>query len=343
MRDDAGPLVVPGLHCPVPPLVSPYARRLDRAVAQWARAEGLCPTPVTRRRLTVARFGTLAARTCPDASEERLTLYAQWLAIGLFYDETFFRPVREGVPGAAALASAAADAAMATISALAPGGMPGGLPRDVFSRRRFHLDVLARLLARTGETARMEQFSRLGTALTLWLARQAETAPGSSALPSMPPSAPPCLVIAEIVSGCPVTGAQLAGERLRELTALATERAAWCLRVHTAARHRSVDELVPALPPLLRQGAERHPQRALDRAARLHDECARTYHRLERTLATTASGAELAYLTLLRGWQRALYDWSRPFTTTGGTLILPPAARTAAAARLAYPAGGATV
>ncbi|MDI5967102.1 hypothetical protein POF50_033770 [Streptomyces sp. SL13] len=336
MRDDAGPLVVPELHCPVPPVVSPHARRLDRAVAAWATANGLCPTPGLRHRITHARFGTLAARTCPDATVERMELHAQWLALALFYDEAFFRPHREGLPDATGRASAAADAAMATVSALVPGGMPGGLPRGEADRRRYRLDVLSDLLNRTGTMARLEQYSRLGTALTLWLSRQVREEPA----PPGPTAATPCLIMAEIASDCPITGDELAGDCLRRLTALATERAEWCLRVHTAARRRSVDELVPALPPLLRQGAEHHPQRALDRAARLHDESACTYHRLERSLTPLATPSVLAYLTLLRGWLRAQYDWSRPAAIMPGPLIVLPSARPFTTARLTAPVGG---
>ncbi len=334
MRDDGGTLLVPELQCPPAAPAGPFGPEVDREVAAWGRRHGLYVTPDRQRRLIRQRFGSLAARVCPGASRESLLLYARWMCLGWFYEEEFFRPYRCGLAGSREQARGAADAAMATVSALAPGGM-GPAPAAPQTRHRYRLDALTELMRDTGRTARRDQFSRLGTALVLRLSHLVSDEPP----PLGPPVSPPCLVVAGIVSGCPAGAAELDSPALRRLTGLAVERASWCLRVHTVTRLRGAEELAAALPLPLRAGLDRHPQRVLDRAARLHDERARAYDRLERALRQTGDAVTLSYLEMLRGWLRALYDWSRPLATVPGAPIVRPAAHRLSTALPATPVG----
>lgn len=306
MQSGSAPLVVPELLCPVAPAISPYAGRLDLDVADWASANLLCSTPERQRRLTEARFGTLAARTCPDAGLERLTLYARWWAFGFSFSDEFFGE-RPGTPGEVDRRRTAADSAMATVSAFVPGGMPGGMPRLEHIRRLHRLDLLKELLTSTDRLARCDQFSRFGTALNLCLSRHVVSPPA----PTGPGYVSPFLILGEIIGECPASGAELTGEDVARLTVLAGERTAWCELIHAAVRQDSYGELLASLPAQLRLGAEDHPQRALDRAARAHDEATRAYLRLERTLSDGASPGVRAYLGLLAAWSRGHHDWCR--------------------------------
>ncbi len=328
MHDGCAPLVVPELLCPTAPAVSPYAARLDLDAADWAGVNGLCPDPERARRLSEARLGTLAARTCPDADLERLTLYTRWWTFGFFWAEEFFGGPdgghRWGLPArlvggngpAADRRRAAADAAMATVSARVPGGMRSGRPLTGAVRRAHRLDLLDDLLSGTARWARCEQLSRFGTAINLCLSRHARRPPA----PEDPEPVPPFVVLAEIVTGCPAEGPALAAEDVQRLTLLARQRAAWCERLHSAARHGCYADLVASLPAAMRLNADAHPQRALDRAARVHDEAARAYLRLAGSVAAGADPALRAYLDLLSRWLRGHHDWCRD------TLPLPPTA-----------------
>jgi hypothetical protein len=326
MQDGKAPLVVPELLCPVPAAVSPYAARLDREVADWAAESGLCATPTARRRLVAARFGTLAARTCPEADPARLALYARWWAYGLVFTERFFTadrragtgPVDRTAGGHATPAErrsgtgdqrrAAADAVMATVSAFVPGGMRSGLPQAAEVRRLHRLDLLTELLDQTAEIARPEQLSRFGTGVNLCMSRRLTVNQSRSAETGF---VSPYLTLSEIITESPATGAELADTDVARLAELATRRAAWCERLHSAVRRGSYRELTSRLPPLLRLGTEGCPQRALDRAARVHDEATRAHLRLEASVTATASPAVRHYLAMLGTWVRGHHDWCR--------------------------------
>ncbi len=325
-HDKPESVVVPRLHCPIAPAISPYALRLNRRLTRWTRAAGLHSRPEQSRRHLGADLGTFAARVCPDAAPDRLTLFGRWLSFGLFFDDEFFG---HGPGGSTDRTKrrAAADAAMAAVSAFVPGGMPSGMPSGDLTRL-YRLDVLTDLLVRTANLARPEQFSRFGTQLTLWFCRRLcenPVPPGQMAFG-------PCLTLAEIVTDCPITSTDLADTDLRRLTDLAAARTAWCDRMHFAAGRQSVDELIAKLPPLLRHSARTNPQRAMDQASRVHDETMREYLRLEKTIAAQASPAVIDYLDLLRGWTRGHYDWRTTILSAG--LLNPPTA-----AELPPPAG----
>ncbi len=305
---DGSSLVVPELLYPVAPAISRHADRLDAEVADWARENGLCDAADRQRRLADARFGTLAARTCPDADLDRLTHYARWWAFGFFYTDEFFAESVEDF----GRRRTAADVAMAVVSAFVPGGMRSGLPRPEQTDPAHRLDVLTRLLADTARFARRsDQVSRFGTALTLCLSRHLHRPPA----PAGPAFVSPYLILGQIIAGCRVSGAELAHDDLVQLTTLAGKRTAWCERIHAAARRDSYGELVASLPDALRLGADAHPQRALDRAARLHDEATRAYGRLERALSQSASPGVRDYLAFLAGWTRGHHDWCRDTLT----------------------------
>lgn len=327
MHDKAAQLVVPELHCPVTPAISPHAGKLNLRVARWTRAGELHSPARQPHGPTRSDLGAFVARVCPDADPDRLTLYAQWLAFCFFYDDEFFGDEAEsGEDGSGedvirrARRRSAADAAMAAVSALVPGGMPSGLPRLPEITRLHRLDVLTDLLARTASVARPDQFSRFGTDLTLWFSSRVQD--GSA--PSGHIAFAPCLTLAEIVTGIPVSSRKLASGDLRRLIELAAVRTAWCDRLHAAARQRSVAGLIAELPPLLRNSAERSPQRAMDQAARVCDETMRDYLRLEHAVLAGAAPAVRDYLSLVRTLMRAHSDWLRAtlrhdsgFTATG--------------------------
>ncbi len=324
MRDITAQLVIPELHCPIPPAVNTNAAKLNRRIVRWMRANALHTSPDQLQRIAAFDLGTFAAHVCPDAGTNRQTLYARWLAFGFFYNDEFFGE-HKGVSGNGTCRNrrrTAADAAMAAISAFVPGGMASGKPQRDEVTRLHRLDILTDLLARTSELARSEQLSRLGTQLNLWFSKRVY----EPFAPSGHMAFAPYMALAEIVTGCPLSGEDLEDPDLRRLTDLAAERTAWCDRVHCAARQQSVDELIAELPPLLRHSAEQSPQRALDQAARVHDEAMRGYLRLERTLADGASPGTAAYLNTLRTWMRGHHDW-RHVTHHGPRPPVPSAGR----------------
>lgn len=300
MHDDSAPLVVPDLHCPITPAVSPFAAQLDHTVAQWTGTHTFCRTPEQVSRYAGHRFGTFAARVCPEADLPRLTLCAQWMSYAFSYVDEFF-----GEDSGRQGRRAAADAAMATICAFVPGGIPAGLPRLETTTRTYRLDTLTDLLTRTARVASPDQFSRFGTQLTLRFNARLE----EPYEPTEHIGFSTYLLLAEIVGGCRVTGPELVAAGVDHLVALATARTDWCDAIHSAVRHRSVDDLVERLPSLLRHSVRCRPQRALDQAARVHDERMRDYLRLERTVLATASPAVRSYVDLIRTWMRGHYDW----------------------------------
>ncbi len=292
--------------CSIPPAVSRHAEELDLGIARWTHATGLCATPELRAHLAGARFGTLAARSCPEADLDRLELHARWLAFGYFLYEEFLTP-RSGAEQERIRRRDAADAVMAMISAYVPGGMPSGMPRSPEARRTYRLDVLAELLADTARQARPDQFSRFGTKLMLCLSRHSgDCAPEPGHTPVSP-----YLTLAEVAARCPVRPEHLAEPDLLRLTRLAAERTTWCEMVHITVLHGDARPLVARLPPMLRHGQGATPQGALDRAGRVHDETARAYGRLEALVTADATPEVLAYLGVLRHWIRGHFDWCR--------------------------------
>jgi hypothetical protein len=331
MQGEPASLVVPELHCPVTPAVSPHADEVNLRVARWAQETGLRPAPGRPQHRAGSGFGTLAARVCPGADPDRLTLFAQWLAFCAFYDDKFFadEPCCDGCADGRAGSCddvvrrarrlSAADAAMAAVSAMVPGGMPSGLPRLPEITRLYRLDVLTGLLNRTARLAECDQFSRFGTHLTLWFSSRIQ----EPVTPCGHVPFAPCMTLAEIITGVPVSSRKLASCDLRRLTDLAAARTTWCEHIHHCARDRSVRSLMTRLPPLLRNSAGQNPQRAMDQAARICDETMRDYLRLEHAVLAAAAPAVRDYLSLLRTWMRAHSDWRRAALDQGPRTARP--------------------
>jgi len=69
---------LPSLYCPFPQTLSPYVEDAEQHTTGWVRQFNLLPDPIAFRRFCMARFGSLAAATHPQASRAALDLIADW-------------------------------------------------------------------------------------------------------------------------------------------------------------------------------------------------------------------------------------------------------------------------
>ncbi|NJQ03598.1 terpene synthase family protein [Streptomyces zingiberis] len=68
----------PGLYCPFPSEVSPYAAEAEAHLDDWVVRFEVVTSEVARKRFARAGFGQFAARTYPTADRTRLNLVADW-------------------------------------------------------------------------------------------------------------------------------------------------------------------------------------------------------------------------------------------------------------------------
>jgi hypothetical protein len=303
----------PELFCPILPRINPNAANADAHVTQWMEDNGLFLRPEQVERYAASRFGTFAARVCPDVPLDELLLFARWLAFGFFYDDAFFdEGDSRSRPGAAA------DAVLAIVSVFSPEGLTEGLPSWEDASGTHRLDVARSLLAETRAMARPEQYDRFCTQMTLWFYSYlyepaAQAGPDAAAyvvnrLHNI--ASAPYVTLAEIVTGCPVSADELAAPDLRRLRALAAYQMAWCNDIHSAAREAQVDDRVANLPSLLR-GRGLSPRQALLRTVDVHDAAMDAFIRTETVVRPAAPPAVHTYMDLLRTWMRGHYDWCR--------------------------------
>ena len=83
-----GHVRIPGVSCPFPPSVSPYATEANEAHARWADDHGIFCTEEERLRFRAMNMGDLAGRMHPEAERaEDVRLVADWCAWLLLRDD----------------------------------------------------------------------------------------------------------------------------------------------------------------------------------------------------------------------------------------------------------------
>lgn len=80
-------LIIPPLHCPIPPLVSNHVEEVDERTIEWACAHGLVSDDREKHKLREGKFGWFGARVHPHDSFDELSLVTDWLTWLFYHDD----------------------------------------------------------------------------------------------------------------------------------------------------------------------------------------------------------------------------------------------------------------
>lgn len=313
--DQAERIVLPELHYPFPPAISEHADDVHRDTVSWASRLGLLPETRTRRLFEATGIGRLVARTHPDASPDELRLISCWYAWLFLQDD-----VRdESETGRRPEELSDLDG---RFLAVLEGGEPeegdAALVRALYDLRER---LRERLSLRDLSGVWMRRFVRAVSGhleATLWEAanRARGIVPDVESYVRMRPLTGGLSIVTELIEI--VEGTHLPEEvrghpTVGRMTDASHNVVCWAndvLSLQKELRRGEVNNLVV----VLREAEGLSLQRAMDRAAEMHDAEVIVFEEMEGRLPSFGPGLDAnlrRYVAALRHRMRGVWDWSR--------------------------------
>jgi 5-epi-alpha-selinene synthase len=307
-------IVLPELYYPFAPAISEHADTVHRSTVSWACRFGLLPSEKAYLLFRSAGIGRLVARTHPDSPLEDLRLISDW------YSWLFIRDdVRDDSEvGRNPEKLSCVDGRLLDV-------LEGAEPENeeqplVHALRDLRDRLLARLRARSLSRAWMRRFERAvreHLESTLWEAsnRARGATPDLDSYVRMRPLTGGLSIITELVEI--VEGTHLPAEvrghaAVRRLTDASHNVVCWANDILSLEKELSRGD-VNNLVVVLRHSLGLDLQRAVERAAEMHDAEMRTFVDLSARLPSfgIAVDANLGrYVAALRSRMRGVFDWS---------------------------------